>query len=70
MHARPNIVLIMADDMGYSDLGCFGGTGTYESRFLSQLRLNNIDAEWMPSSGRWRGYATGTTGACGSWRPR
>ena len=32
------------------DLGCFGGTGTYESRFLSQLRLNNIDAEWMPSS--------------------
>ena len=22
---RPNVVLIMADDMGYSDLGCFGG---------------------------------------------
>lgn len=22
---QPNIVLIMADDMGYSDLGCFGG---------------------------------------------
>lgn len=31
---RPNIILIMADDMGYSDLGCFG----------SEIQTPNIDA--------------------------
>ena len=31
---RPNIVVILADDMGYSDIGCFGG----------EVRTPNIDA--------------------------
>ncbi len=32
--SSPNILLIVADDMGYSDLGCFGG----------EIRTPNIDA--------------------------
>ena len=31
---RPNVVLIMADDMGYSDIGCYGG----------EIRTPNLDA--------------------------
>lgn len=32
--ARPNIIMMMADDMGFSDLGCYG----------SEIRTPNIDA--------------------------
>ena len=23
--AKPNVVIILSDDMGYSDIGCYGG---------------------------------------------
>jgi arylsulfatase len=37
---RPNIVLIMSDDMGYSDLGCFGSE--IETAELDRLAANGI----------------------------
>jgi arylsulfatase len=32
--SRPNVVLILADDMGFSDIGCFG----------SEIRTPNLDS--------------------------
>ncbi|MBM3786661.1 MAG: arylsulfatase [Acidobacteria bacterium] len=38
--ARPNILLILADDLGYSDLGCFGGE--IETPNLNRLAMRGI----------------------------
>ena len=43
--SRPNIVLIMADDMGYSDIGCYGGeirTPNLDRLAKESVRLNQF----------------------------
>ena len=40
---KPNIIVIMTDDMGYSDLGCDGGE--IETPNLDMLANNGIRAE-------------------------
>ena len=47
---RPDVVLILADDLGYSDLSCFGGeirTPHLESLAKGGLRFTNFYSENM-----------------------
>ncbi|MGI9471315.1 MAG: arylsulfatase [Rubripirellula sp.] len=47
---RPDILVIMSDDMGYSDLGCFGGeirTPNLDRMAAEGLRFNNFYSENM-----------------------
>lgn len=50
LQAAPNVVIIMADDMGYSDLGCFGGeirTPNLDQLASGGLRFTNFYSENM-----------------------
>ena len=38
---RPNIVLILSDDVGYGDLGCYGATGVHTPN-IDQLAKNGL----------------------------
>lgn len=38
--AKPNILVILADDLGYSDLGCYGGE--IETPQLDRLAENGL----------------------------
>lgn len=48
--SRPNIVLIMADDMGFSDLGCFGSE--IRTPQLDQLALGGLRLTQMYNNAR------------------
>lgn len=43
--ARPNVIIILADDLGYSDLGCFGGevhTPNFDALASEGVRFTNF----------------------------
>ncbi|MEM6799453.1 MAG: sulfatase-like hydrolase/transferase, partial [Planctomycetota bacterium] len=48
--ARPNIVLIMADDMGYSDIGCYGSE--IETPALDRLAAGGVRMTQFYNTGR------------------
>ena len=47
---RPNIVLIFADDLGYSDIGCFGGE--IDTPNLDQLAESGVRLTQFYNTGR------------------
>ncbi len=51
-HARgPNVVVIMADDLGYGDLGCYGATKIKTPNIDSLAREGQIyTAAYAPAS--------------------
>ncbi len=40
--AKPNIVIILADDLGYGDIGCYNENGKIESPNIDRLASNGI----------------------------
>lgn len=48
--ARPNIILIMSDDMGYSDIGCYGGE--IDTPNLDGLAANGLRYTQFYNTGR------------------
>ena len=51
---RPNIIFIMADDMGYGDLGCFGQK-KFQTPNIDRIAAEGIIATLARPSARLRG---------------
>ena len=59
--AAPNILIIVADDLGYSDLGCYGGE--IETPNLDRLAANGLKFSQFYNTGRcWSSRAAILTG--------
>src|SRR5687767_7450397 len=59
--SRPNILLILADDLGYSDLGCYGSE--IQTPNLDKLAKNGLRFTQFANSGRcWPSRAALLTG--------
>ena len=54
---RPNVVLVMADDMGWSDPGCFGGE--IRTPMLAALAAKGLRFTGFHNGGRCRAALTG-----------
>ena len=50
MNQKPNIILILADDMGFSDLGCFGSE--IKTPNLDKLAKNGLKFSQMYNTAR------------------
>jgi len=58
---KPNVLLIMADDMGFSDLGCYGGE--IETPYLNSLAKSGLKFTQFYNTGRcWPTRASLLTG--------
>ena len=73
---RPNVLLIMSDDMGYSDLGCFGGeirTPHLDSLSEGGIRFTNFYSEnmcWVSRASMLTGVYHRTSLKNGALHPR
>ena len=70
---RPNIIIMMADDMGFSDIGCYGGeikTPNLDGLAAGGVRLSHFynTCRCCPTrSGRWANCARWTPRRCRCW---
>ena len=56
--SRPNIVFILADDLGYSELGCYG------QRKIRTPRIDSLAAEGMRFTANYAGNAVCAPSRC------